>query len=180
MPLSSWIMWRRFFTNNQRQTYEHGRYLHDGAYSSQSLSNNTWKSNHFASVVLRLWVLVQSQSNSQSPIWQPRAHPTEPPVCCVEWNLKKRFHQRLCLDAWHIKSTHAPSSCGDGRLLAIYTSLTRIKADQWEYNRRQVTTLGHLWWRHHNRGVKNVESWIVIFYVAFILNQSSIKLLQPY
>ena len=36
----------------------------------------------------------------------------------------RRYHRRLCLEAWHIKSCHAPLSCDDGSnfLTPIYTS----------------------------------------------------------
>ena len=29
----------------------------------------------------------------------------------------RRYHQRFCLEAWHINSAHAPSNCDDGGLL---------------------------------------------------------------
>ena len=32
------------------------------------------------------------------------------------------YHQRLCLKAWHINSTHTPLNHDDGSLLPIYTS----------------------------------------------------------
>ena len=37
------------------------------------------------------------------------------------------YHQRLCFEAWHINSAHAPLIHGDGRLLC--TALIRINAD---------------------------------------------------
>ena len=39
-----------------------------------------YKGSTFSSVILRRWVLVQPESNSRPPAWQPGAQPTEPPV----------------------------------------------------------------------------------------------------
>ena len=39
-----------------------------------------YKGSTFSSVILRPWVLVQPESNSRPPAWQPDAQPTEPPV----------------------------------------------------------------------------------------------------
>ena len=54
------------------------------------------KGSTFSSVILRPWLLVWLESNSQPPAWQPDAQPTEPPVhgvltdavtnaCMVSW-----------------------------------------------------------------------------------------------
>ncbi|CAH3167065.1 unnamed protein product [Pocillopora meandrina] len=41
----------------------------------------------------------------------------------------RRYHQRLCLEAWHINSAHAPSNRDDGGLLPdAYLHLVRKKA----------------------------------------------------
>ena len=40
----------------------------------------------------------------------------------------RRYHQRLCLDAWHINSAHAPLNRDDGGLLPdAYLHLVRKK-----------------------------------------------------
>ena len=40
----------------------------------------------------------------------------------------QRYHQCLCLEAWHINSAHAPSNCDDGGLLPdAYLQLVRKK-----------------------------------------------------
>ena len=40
----------------------------------------------------------------------------------------QRYHQCLCLEAWHINSAHAPSNCDDGGLLLdAYLHLVRKK-----------------------------------------------------
>ena len=40
----------------------------------------------------------------------------------------RRYHQCLCLEAWHINSAHAPSNCDDGGLLPdAYLHLVRKK-----------------------------------------------------
>ena len=41
----------------------------------------------------------------------------------------RRYHQRLCLEAWHINSAHAPLNRDDGGLLPdAYLHLVRKKA----------------------------------------------------
>ena len=41
----------------------------------------------------------------------------------------QRYHQRLCLEAWHIDYAHAPLNCEDGGLLPdAYLHLVRKKA----------------------------------------------------
>ena len=41
----------------------------------------------------------------------------------------QRYHQRLCLEAWHINSAHAPLNRDDGGLLPdAYLHLVRKKA----------------------------------------------------
>ena len=41
----------------------------------------------------------------------------------------RRYHQRLCLEAWHINSAHAPLNHDDGGLLPYaYLHLVRKKA----------------------------------------------------
>ena len=41
----------------------------------------------------------------------------------------RRYHQRLCLEAWHINSPHAPLNRDDGGLLPdAYLHLVRKKA----------------------------------------------------
>ena len=41
----------------------------------------------------------------------------------------RRYHQRLCLEAWHINSAHAPLNRDDGGLLPdTYLHLVRKKA----------------------------------------------------
>ena len=40
----------------------------------------------------------------------------------------RRYHQRLCLEAWHINSAHTPLNCEDGNLLPdAYLHLIRKK-----------------------------------------------------
>ena len=50
----------------------------------------------------------------------------------------RRYHQRLCLDAWHVNSTHAPLNCDDDGLLPdAYLHLVKKKkpANWWSYKR---------------------------------------------
>ena len=43
-------------------------------------------------------------------------------------NTNRRYHQRLCLEAWHINSAHAPLNRDDGDLLPdAYLHLVRKK-----------------------------------------------------
>ena len=43
--------------------------------------------------------------------------------------LRKKNHQRLCLEAWHVNSAHAPLNRDDGGLLPdTYLHLVRKKA----------------------------------------------------
>ena len=53
----------------------------------------------------------------------------------IEWDnskiitINRRYHQRLCLEAWHINSAHAPFNRDDGGLLPdAYLHLVRKKA----------------------------------------------------
>jgi len=45
-----------------------------------------YKGSTFYSVILRPWVLVQLELNSQPPAWQQNVQPTEPPVPQIETN----------------------------------------------------------------------------------------------
>ena len=46
----------------------------------------------------------------------------------------RRYHQRLCLEAWHINSAHAPLNRDDGGLLPdAYLHLVRKKAARQEF-----------------------------------------------
>ena len=50
----------------------------------------------------------------------------------------RRYHQRLCLDAWHVNSTDAPLNCDDDGLLPdAYLHLVKKKkpANWWSYKR---------------------------------------------
>ena len=56
----------------------------------------------------------------------------------IQWDKSKiiitnrRYHQRLCLEAWHINSVHAPLNRDDGGLLPdAHLHLVRKKAANW-------------------------------------------------
>ena len=50
-------------------------------------------------------------------------------TCLTNHTIGWRYHQRLCLEAWHINSAHAPLNRDDGGLLPdAYLHLVRKKA----------------------------------------------------
>ena len=51
------------------------------------------------------------------------------------------YHQRLCLEAWHINSTYTPLNHDDGSLLPIYTSSEKGQLISDERTLLQQTTV---------------------------------------
>ena len=81
----------------------------------------------------------------------------------------RRYYQRLCLEAWHINSAHAPLNCDDGGLL-LDAYLHRIKGPLVAAFRSPLS-------EGTRQEFRNVGSMNCNFSVIFIkfLNQSSIK-----
>ena len=55
----------------------------------------------------------------------------------------RRYHQRRCLEAWHINSAHAPLNRGDGGYCQILNCISLIDdvTTQIEHKRKHVTAL---------------------------------------
>ena len=92
----------------------------------------------------------------------------------------RRYHQRLCLEAWHINSAHAPLNRDDGGLLPdAYLHLVRKKRPLISDHIKGplVAAFRSPLMKALERSVETLGLWIVTSSVTFIksLNQSSIK-----
>ena len=89
----------------------------------------------------------------------------------------RRYHQRLCLEAWHINSAHAPllQVCF---LTPIYTSSEKRPLISDNIKGPLVAAFGSPLMKALDRSVETLGLWIVTSSVTFIkyANQSSIKL----
>ena len=92
----------------------------------------------------------------------------------------RRYHQHLCLEAWHINSVHAPLNRDDGSLLpeAIYTSSEKRPLLSDHIKGPLVAVFISPLMKALDRSVETLGLWIVTSLVTFIksVNQSSIKL----
>ena len=93
------------------------------------------------------------------------------------------YHQCLCLEAWHMNSTHAPLNHDDGGLLPnAYLHLARKKEKKRQLISDHikgplVATFSSPLMKALDRSVKTLGLWIVTSSITFIksVNQSSIK-----
>ena len=82
-----------------------------------------YKGSTFSSVILRPWVLVQLESNSRPPAWQPDAQPTDPPEINDESKQKAKqgiFHhlQGLGSIIFSLAINRASHLCDPGSTMA--------------------------------------------------------------
>ena len=92
----------------------------------------------------------------------------------------RRYHQRLCLEAWHINSAHAPLNRDDGGLLPdAYLHLSEKRPLISDHIKGPLVAASRSpLMKALDRSVETLGPWIVTSSVTFILsaNQSSIKL----
>ena len=93
--------------------------------------------------------------------------------------LRSFFYQRLCLEAWHINSAHAPLNRADGGLLPdAYSHLVKKRQPISDHIKGPlVAAFRSPWMKALDRSVETLGLWIVTFSVTFIksVNQCSIK-----
>ena len=89
------------------------------------------------------------------------------------------YHQYLCLEAWHINSTHPPLNCDHGSLLpdAYLISLGKRQLNSDCVKGPLVVVFRSPLMKALDRSVKMLDLWIVTYLVTFTksVNQSSIK-----